>query len=368
MAATRDAGLGALGIKADGTFAGGTVDLKTAISGNGLTINGGGSVATSGNRALALSFQGDIPFSLLNDMLAARGFDISGSGRADIRIAGTTAAPQITGSVETSGAQIVDVRRNLALNNIAGRVTLDGTQARIERLTGALGSGGSVTVTGTVGISGGGMPADIAIRLQNAKYVDGTLFNATLDGDMTLKGPLTATPTLGGSVTIRKAAISVPEKLPASLSQIDIKHKNAPPAVRQMARDLERDRDGAGAGSTGTVAFDLTVNAPGQFFVRGRGIDAELGGSLTIRGTALAPNVSGGFDLRRGRLEILGKRLTFTEGRIGFGGDLVPTIDLKATSTAGATTVTVNVGGMANNPTVTFASSPPCRRTRCWRS
>ncbi|WP_377293528.1 translocation/assembly module TamB domain-containing protein [Rhizobium sp. SG2393] len=359
VAATRDAGLGALGIKADGTFAGGKVDLKTAISGNGLTLNGGGSVTTTGNRPLALSFQGDIPFSLLNDMLAARGFDISGSGRADIRIAGTTASPQITGSIETSGARLVDVRRNLALNDIAGRVALDGTQARIERLTGSLGSGGSVTVTGTIGIAGGsGLPADIAIRLQNAKYVDGTLFNATLDGDMTLKGPLTATPTLGGAVTIRKAAISVPEKLPASLSQIDIKHKNAPAEVRQMANDLNRDRDGAGAGSTGTIAFDLTVNAPGQFFVRGRGIDAELGGSLTIRGTALAPNVSGGFDLRRGRLEILGKRLTFSEGRIGFGGDLVPTIDLKATSTAGATTVTVNVAGMANNPTVTFASSP----------
>ncbi|SIR39383.1 autotransporter secretion inner membrane protein TamB [Rhizobium sp. RU20A] len=359
VAATRDAGLGALAITADGTFAGGKVDLKTAISGNGLSINGAGSVTTTGNRPLALTFQGDIPFSLLNDMLAERGYDITGSGRADIRIAGTAASPQITGSIETSGARLVDVRRNLAFNDISGRVVMDGTQARIERLTGALGSGGSVTVTGTVGIaSGSGMPADIAIRLQNAKYVDGTLFNATLDGDMTLTGPLAATPTLGGTVTIRNAAVSIPEKLPASLSQIDIKHENAPAAVRQMARDIARDEQEGGGGASGTIAFDLTVTSPGQFFVRGRGIDAELGGALTIRGTALAPSVSGGFDLRRGRLEILGKRLNFTEGRIGFGGGLVPTIDLKATSTAGATTVSVNVAGTANNPTVTFASSP----------
>lgn len=62
--------------------------------------------------------------------------------------------------------------------------------------------------------------------------------------------------------------------------------------------------------------------------------------------------------MRRGRLEILGKRLTFTDGHIGFGGDLIPTLDLDATSSAGSTTITVNVAGPANNPRVTFSSSP----------
>lgn len=37
---------------------------------------------------------------------------------------------------------------------------------------------------------------------------------------------------------------------------------------------------------------------------------------------------------------------------------MIPTVDLAATSTAGSTTITVNVAGSANNPTVTFASSP----------
>ena len=98
--------------------------------------------------------------------------------------------------------------------------------------------------------------------------------------------------------------------------------------------------------------------SPGKLFVRGRGIDAELGGDLVIRGTAAQPDVSGGFDMRRGRLEILGKRLDFSRGTISFGGDLIPTLDLDATSTAGSTSITVNVAGLANNPTVTFASSP----------
>ena len=79
-----------------------------------------------------------------------------------------------------------------------------------------------------------------------------------------------------------------------------------------------------GEGTKSTLTLDLTLNAPNGIFVRGRGIDAELGGNLTIRGTASDPVVSGGFDMRRGRIVILSKRLDFTSGKITFGGSLIP--------------------------------------------
>nr|WP_234804698.1 translocation/assembly module TamB domain-containing protein [Sinorhizobium americanum] len=310
-----------------------------------------------------MKFAGDVPFALLAAKLAEQGFTLTGSATVDLSLSGPARAPQITGTVATVGGRLVDVRRNLALNDLAANVTLDGRQATISRLSGNLASGGSIEASGTVGIAAGSnFPADLRIRLNNATYVDGTLFTANLAGDLTLKGPLVATPVLGGELTIRKAAITVPEKLPTSLSAIDIQHRNAPAGVRQMARDVRRETaasgGGAGVDGGGVIAFDLAVRSPGQFFVRGRGIDAELGGDLTIRGTAVRPTVSGDFDMRRGRLEILGKRLTFTDGHIGFGGDLIPTLDLDATSSAGSTTITVNIAGPANNPTVTFSSSP----------
>ena len=203
-----------------------------------------------------------------------------------------------------------------------------------------------------------GFPANLAIRLAKATYVDGSLFTASVDGALTLTGSLTATRCWAARVTISKAAITIPEKLPASLSEIDIKHKNAPAKVRQMEADVRKDTGSGGSTKSGGIAFDLAVSAPSKLFVRGRGIDAELGGDLTIRGTAAEPAVSGAFEMRRGRLEILGKRLTFAMATISFGGNLVPTLDLDATSTAGSTTVTVNVAGPANNPAITFSSSP----------
>ncbi|WP_139812563.1 translocation/assembly module TamB domain-containing protein [Ensifer aridi] len=361
VAAARGAGVSALEVSAKGRYANNRVTVDVTVSGPGdLSFRGGGHVDIGGNMPMSMKFAGDVPFGLLANTLAEQGFTLTGSARVDLSLTGSARAPQITGTVSTSGGRLVDVRRNLALNNLAANIALDGRQARISRLSANLATGGSIEASGTIGIAAGsGFPADLRIRLNNATYVDGTLFTANLAGDLTLKGQLVATPVLGGRVTIRRAAITIPERLPASLSAIDIEHRNAPPQVRRMARDLRRDTSaGAGVEARGVIAFDLAVRSPGQFFVRGRGIDAELGGDLTIRGTAAQPVVSGDFDMRRGRLEILGKRLTFTEGHIGFGGDLIPTLDLDATSSAGSTTITVNIAGPANNPTVTFSSSP----------
>ncbi|MDO9418043.1 translocation/assembly module TamB domain-containing protein [Pararhizobium sp.] len=360
VAAARSAGVGAVTIAASGTFANNKVTLDSTISGQGgLSFKGGGTAGITGNMPLSMKFSGNLPFSLLASQLAAQGFTLTGTAAVDLSISGAATAPEITGTVTTSGARLLDVRRNLALNDLSARVSLDGRQATIASLSGALSGGGRVEAGGTIGIApGSGFPANLTIRLLDATYIDGTLFTANTDGTLTLTGSLIGSPVLGGTLTVKKAAITIPEKLPNSISEINIKHKNAPAKVREMARDVKKDTGGDGTSGGGGIGLDLTVKSTGQIFVRGRGIDAELGGDLTIRGTSAQPVISGGFTLRRGRLEILGKRLDFTSGEIGFGGSLVPTVDFEATGTSGSTAITVNVSGSANNPTVTFASSP----------
>jgi len=102
----------------------------------------------------------------------------------------------------------------------------------------------------------------------------------------------------------------------------------------------------------------LRINAPGRIFVRGRGLDAELGGRLRIGGTTAEVAPAGFFELRRGRLDILGKRLTLTEGRVTIQGSLDPWLRFVATTEAEDTEVQVIVEGLASAPEITFASNP----------
>lgn len=356
---TRAAGAGALTISADGSFADNAVSVQTRLSGpDGLAFSGGGTAGVTGAMQLDLNFSGTLPFAVIQAPLGEQGFVLSGNATVELAVRGPAQTPSITGTVSTSGSRLVDVRRNLAIEDLAGRVSLDGRQAVIQQLSGRVATGGRITATGTVGIvAGSNFPADLSIKLDNVTYVDGRLVNANIDGDLTVRGPLLAGPVLGGRIDIRRANITIPQKLPGSLSEIDIKHRNAPRSVEAMAAAL-RDDEGSSGGEPRAIGLDLQVDAPGRIFVRGRGVNAELGGRLTLRGTSLDPVVSGGFDLRRGRLEILAKRLDFTRGHIGFTGGLTPTIDFVATTSAAATTINIAITGPANDPTVSFTSSP----------
>jgi translocation and assembly module TamB len=355
---TRGAGLGGMTVSSSGTFAGKKLTFNADVSdGAGLGLKGGGSVTTAGTPALVLDFNGKVPFSFLAAKLAAQGLSLSGTANVNVQVRGPATSPVIGGTVSTSGARLVDARSGLAVNDIAADVSIGNGVARINRLTGTLSTRGSLSASGTVGINPAqGFPADLSIKLVDGRYTDGRVVTANLGGDLTIKGPLTSAPVISGTVNLAKTVITVPEKLPGSLTALNVKHKNAPANVRAQDKALRPAAAGGGGGSG--LNLDVTVNAPNQIFIQGRGVDAELGGSLRLTGPAASPQAVGTFTLQRGRLSILAKRLTFSEGTVGFSGSLVPYLNLTATTTTSSATVTIVVSGEATNPKFDFSSVP----------
>jgi translocation and assembly module TamB len=356
---TRGAGFGGMGVSSSGTYSGNKLAFDADISdGAGLDLKGGGAVTTSGAPTLDLDFSGKVPFAFLTRTLAAQGLSLSGTANVNVQVRGPATSPVISGTVGTSGARLVDARSGLAINDIAADVAIGGGVARINRLTGTLSTRGSLSASGTVGIDPAkGFPADLSVKLVDGRYTDGRVVTANLGGDLTIKGPLASAPVISGTINLAKTVITVPEKLPGSLAALDVKHKNAPSAVRAQDKALHPATASGGSGGSG-LNLDVTVNAPSQIFIQGRGLDAEFGGSLRLTGPAASPQAVGTFTLQRGRLSILGKRLTFTEGTVGFSGSLVPYLNLTATSTTSSATVTIVVSGEATNPKFTFSSVP----------
>jgi translocation and assembly module TamB len=355
IAQSRAAGLAPLGLTANGRFENQRLTLDSRITGSGIGISGTGAVSLANGVGLDLRIQGDVPLSAASGQLASQGLVAEGTARVNLTVGGTSAAPSITGSIATSGARVVDVRRNLAIEQIATTINLTGNRAEIGSLTGNFATGGRVTANGSIDIRAPGLPADLAVNLDKAVYVDGNTVTSTADARLTLKGPLLAGPTLAGTVNLSRTSITVSESKPASLRELDIKHRNAPAEVLRQQKEQDPAQ---GRSSSSPIRLDLTISSPTQTFIRGRGIDAELGGTIALTGTAAAPSISGAFELRRGRMQILTKRLNITEATITFGGDLVPLIDLEATTTSGGATITINLTGLASNPSVSFTSSP----------
>ena len=344
-----------LAVRATGGFKANQLSFNANASGGGLAFTASGGLQTSGAQAISARINGSVPFSLLSGAIAKQGLALSGTARADIAIDGSIGAPQISGTITTSGSRLVDGRSGIAIDNLSADIGLTPGQASIRSLSGDLSSGGKISGSGTVGLDpAANFPADLKLKVARARYADGQMVATRFDADLTLTGPLTLLPQLGGSVQLDETTIVVPDSLPSSISRLDVTHRNAPAGIQSQADRLSGGGDG---GTSGGLGLDVQVRA-NRIFIRGRGMDVELGGSLRLTGSTGAPVAAGGFDLIRGRLNLLGKRLDFTRGRLGFAGSVVPILDLAASSQSGSTTVTVLITGPADAPRFSFTSSP----------
>ena len=360
-AAIREFGIAPVNASASGSFRNNIVTLS-ALSANGnggLTATGSGTIPLTGN-GLNVSIKGSAPLALANRFVADRGGQLSGVAELDAQVTGSLANPQFGGRVATSGAGYVDPELNARLEAITGTATLSGTNLVINTLSGNLSTGGSIAASGSIGLTGG-IPADVKLALNSARYADGNLFVATVSGNLALTGNLTGSPLLSGAISVEKADITVPDTLGGGAELVDVRHRNIPAAVNQtLARakvDLVTKAPSPQSRPAGLL-LDVTLDAPNQIFIRGRGLDAEVGGSVVLKGPINNIQPVGGFSLNRGRLSILGQRINFQSGTVTLVGDLDPFLDFLATTEGQDIAVNVTVQGRVSDLRIDFSSSP----------
>ncbi len=262
-----------------------------------------------------------------------------------------------------TGASFSDALRGVAIEGVEGRIVGTGEAIVIERLSGRPRGGGSLAITGRIGTDAGrSFPADLRLTARDARLLDSGLARLVADADLAVTGPLASAPRIAGRIAVASLDLRVPERFGGASQPLrDARHVAPPPQTRARLAEAARSARPAGrrAAPPFRATLDLSIDAPGRIFVRGRGIDAELGGSLRLAGTTLAPTATGAFDLRRGRLNILTQRLDFSRGRLAFGGaGFIPELDFAAETRAGDVTARVTVTGPADQPAFAFSSSP----------
>ncbi|WP_018304817.1 translocation/assembly module TamB domain-containing protein [Wenxinia marina] len=325
----------------------------------------GGAVLPGGN--LALNVTGTAPLGIANQFIEPQ--RLEGLASFDLSIDGPPALSSVTGTISASNGRLalpaLGPAGGQAIENISATVTLNGQAAQIQ-VNAALPSGGTISVSGPVGLSAP-YSGDLTIALNGAVIRDPSLFEATVNGRLSVTGPLTGGALIAGRLVIDRAEVRVPLGLGSLGDLPEVQHVGAPADVqRTLARaDLTlngtpvgQDGDGGGGGGPG-YRLDVTIDAPGQIFVRGRGLDAELGGSLTLQGTTNDIIPAGQFDLIRGRLDILQQRFELDEGSITLLGDFSPALRLVAqTEAPDGTEVRIILEGEVSDLQVTFESSP----------
>lgn len=357
----RKAGIAALDVRAEGRYAEKAVTLSsvTVDGPQGLTLRASGRVPLSGP-GLGVKLSGRAPLSLADRFLADRGTQILGTVSLEGEVSGSIAKPTVRGTVSTAGAQLVDPGTNIRLKDIAVSAALDGRTVTLRSVSASIGGGGTVRASGTISTdAAAGFPADLRIVLDKARYAQDNLVVATLSGNLAVTGGLTRDPLISGNIDIARAEITVPDRLGGGATSIDVKHVKPPRKVAETLKRAHADDGTPTPTSRPSVArLDLAVSAPNRIFVRGRGLDTELGGRVRLTGPITDVRPVGGFHLIRGRLEIIGQRITFDEGQVSLVGDLNPFLNFVARSEGTDIVVFVTVSGRVSDPKIVFSSQP----------
>ncbi|NKX45128.1 translocation/assembly module TamB domain-containing protein [Roseicyclus persicicus] len=304
-----------------------------------------------------LTATGQLPLALANRALAPR--SVFGTLGFDLAMRGAPGLDTLSGSFRTGGARVTLPTFGTALENVTASGTLSAGRVSFDA-GGALGTGGSLSASGTVTVNAPSLPAQITVTGRDLRIVDPTLYEARIaSADITVGGALAGTLQVGGTVVLGETELRVPETgLGGSAPIPPIAHLGETAAERRTRIAAGLGPVTSGGGGSQRVGLDLTIRAPGRVFIRGRGLDAELGGQLRIFGTTANVIPEGRFDLIRGRLSILGTRLDLTDGSATLQGGFDPYIRLLATSRAGGYTIGIDLDGPVSAPTITFTSTP----------
>lgn len=280
-------------------------------------------------------------------LVPAVGHMVGGRADIDLRIGGTMEAPAVSGRAElTEGSY-----QNLDLGTILTGLTVTTDIAENGdvhvALNGSDGANGTVAADVSL-LLGGQKPAlDMTAKIDRAVLVRRDDVTAKISGDLAMDGPLNGL-ALKGAMKVEKAEVRLIAAPPAEVTELDgIRIKGAP--------EPEDEGDG-----DSILSLDLTVTAPNDIFVRGRGLDSEWKLDLAITGDAAQPVVTGEIERVRGYLNLLGHAFDLVRGRIGFDGgrEIDPQIDVALEREANGIRGGIVVEGRASDPELHFASVP----------
>ncbi len=353
----RDANLPSVSLSSRGTWQADRLDFDADIAGpSGLDVRGKGTIDTSARRIASSKLTGSIPFSLALAPLADRGTRGSGVLRLDAAASGAFSGPNITGAIQLRDGALADPSSGLSLSSLNAAGRLVERDLLIDRLAGDAPRGGRLSGRGNISLDPAtDFLANLTLAGQSLSYDDRTAVKALADADVVISGPLAREPRIAGTIRMARADITISEQQPRSLVELDIRHVGVSTADRKRlglpdeTRTRQADRP---------VAIDLSLSSDGRIYVRGRGVEAELGGDLRLHGNSLDVLADGQFVMRRGSMALLGRRLQLTRGTITFPGRLDPVLNLEATTSAGSTSITAMLAGRASDPRLKFSSSP----------
>ncbi len=319
------------------------------------SATGRGTLDPQGNQN-DVQLSGSVPLAALNRMLQPN--SIQGMANYDLSLQGAPSLEALSGNVTLAGVRFAVPSARVALEDINGTIGLDNSSAAIA-VSSTYSGGGQISVNGSLSL----LPpfqANLPVQISNLRHREGKLLETSLNGTVTLSGPLTGGGLISGGIDLGQTDIRISSSALGGGGAIpEIRHvgeTSAGFATRSRA-GLIVDED-ASTSSSRPFNLDLAIRVAERISVRGLGLNADFDGGISLQGNTNNIITSGELDLIRGRMAFLSKNFELDEGRVKLEGDFVPTMRVQATSEQPNATIRLILDGRLDSPEIILESDP----------
>ena len=283
---------------------------------------------------------------------------VRGLAEFDMTLRGPPALESLSGTISTAGTTLAIPAAKQQIEAITATISIAQSSASIQVFAHPR-SGGQLRISGPVALTAP-FDGNIHVALDGVVLTDNLIYDTILDGALSYTGPLVGNGRLAGHINVGETNINLAAAGGSVTSAPipPIRHVNEPGASRST-RARAGLIDQAKPGSGPDISLDIMINAPGHIFARGRGLRAELGGQIHVRGSTANLAPSGQIGLIRGTFNLLGRRLELDEGRVTLQGNLVPYLEFKSTASTSEGSATMEISGLIDAPVIKVYSDPP---------
>ena len=304
---------------------------------------------------LSGGFRYNGPASTLFSLAALPDQDLRGPIGVAADFSGRVQAPVLTGVVRANNLVYENNSYGTRLTNMRVRGAFANDRLEVTELTARAGDG-TISGQGFVSLSSAkGYPLQLALDLDNATLARGHDLAASATGEIQLVNNATSPPTIRGRIRLPETRYRIVQEGSTKVATLTgVRRK---PALGRKKITGEADPI---SGVPSNWRLDIDLSADNQIYVTGMGLDSEWSADIRVRGTTGAPVLTGGIDLIRGTLDFAGRSFELQSGRLRFDGNSMtnPTLRLVASGEADDVNINVNIAGSAENPEITFSSTP----------
>lgn len=297
------------------------------------------------DKPLSAKIKSQTDMSAISELLTLDKKQFYGALETDLRFEGSLEEPKLFGSLTINKGGFDDENFEMHLKNIDLKAVANGDKVHIHQLTIQDDAKGKAEFNGVIDLA----REDVASIAVNGKLNKMRLFNSDkyqgiVDANLKLDGNILA-PRLSGEIDFSELNIKVPDSFQSNIPEINVISKtDFEKSLKQQKRAFE-------------IMLNLGVGIDKRAFIRGKGLDAELGGKLQITGSHTQPIFHGKLQVLKGKYVFLNKKFIITKGNVQVDKEDVY-LDFRAESKVSNLTAIVEITGSPEKAKIKVSSIP----------